>query len=122
MKLVSMQVENGRDQLATCEFPLTDLLGPRKRDFVETASLLTQLDLLIAPDSAVCHLGGGLGVPVWVGVCAPGDWRYPHGRNDTPWYPTMRLFRQTKLNDWEPVFREMASTLEQMLATRANAA
>ncbi len=115
--LVSVQVQHGLDQLAGCapSFPVIDVLGTRDRDFVETAALLTQLDLVITPDTAVAHLAGGLGVPVWVALCALGDWRYPHGRNDTPWYPTMRLFRQSRLGEWNDVFAEMTSVLEDLL-------
>jgi Flp pilus assembly protein TadD len=117
VRLVNLQVEHGLDQLGHCAgaFPIMDLLGPRKRDFVETAALMAQLDLVITPDTAVAHLAGGLGLPVWVGLSASGDWRYPHGRNDTPWYPTMRLFRQAKLGDWKDVFQQMKKSLEQTL-------
>jgi Flp pilus assembly protein TadD len=123
VKLVNLQVEHGLDQLRECggELPVMDLLGARKRDFADTAALVAQLDLVIAPDSAVAHLAGGLGLPVWVGLCCMGDWRYPHGRNDTPWYPTMRLFRQSKLGDWQGVFRRMRSALEKMLANQSPA-
>ena len=98
------------------------LAGPRKRDFIETAALMTELDLVITPDTAVAHLAGGLGLPVWVGLCSVGDWRYPDGRDDTPWYPTMRLFRQTRLGDWDGVFAQMKIALEELLATKAAAA
>jgi Flp pilus assembly protein TadD len=123
VKLINLQVEHGLDQLRECadEFPVMDLLCGRKCDFADTAALVTQLDLVIAPDSAVAHLAGGLGLPVWVGLCCMGDWRYPHGRSDTPWYPTMRLFRQTKLGDWQGVFRQMRSALEKMLANQSTA-
>jgi len=119
--LVSLQVEHGLDQLAGAgrSFPVIDVLGTRDRDFVETAALLTQLDLVITPDTAVAHLAGGLGLPVWVALCALGDWRYPQGRNDTPWYPTMRLFRQSRLGEWDDVFAEMTSALEGLLAKSA---
>ncbi len=119
VRLVNLQVDHGLDQLRECagKFPVTDLLGSRKRDFSETAALLTQLDLVITPDTAVAHLAGGLGLPVWVGLCSFGDWRYPDGGNDTPWYPTMRLFRQNKLGDWDGVFGRMRDALEQMLAS-----
>ncbi len=118
VRLVNLQVEHGLDQLRECadDMPVMDVLGGRKRDFAETAALVTQLDLVIAPDSAVAHLAGGLGVPVWVGLCCMGDWRYPHGRDTTPWYPTMRLFRQTRLGDWEGVFQQMRDALERTLA------
>ena len=77
--------------------------------------LMTQLDLVITPDSAVAHLAGGLGKKVWVGLCSVGDWRYPHGRSETPWYPTMRLFRQSRLGDWDGVFQQMKIALGEVL-------
>jgi len=124
VRLVNLQVEHGLDQLGenARTFPIIDLLGGRKRDFVETAALMTGLDLVITPDTAVAHLAGGLGLPVWVGLCSVGDWRYPHGRDDTPWYPTMRLFRQISLGDWDGVFMRMKSALEELLAKNAKAA
>jgi hypothetical protein len=67
---------------------------------------------VIAPDTAVAHLAGGLGVPVWVALCSVPDWRWLHGRDDSPWYPTMRLFRQTRLGDWDGVFRRMTEALK----------
>jgi hypothetical protein len=119
VRLVNLQVEHGLNQLDAAEtgLPVLDLLGTRKRDFVETAALMTQLDLVITPDTAVAHLAGGLGVRVWVALCSVGDWRYPHGRTDTPWYPTMRLFRQSRLGVWEGVFNEMKTVLEAELIT-----
>ena len=121
VRLVSLQVDHGLDQLGTCAraFPIIDLLGTRKRDFLETAALMTQLDLVITPDSAVAHLAGGLGVRVWVGLCSVGDWHYPGDCELNPWYPTMRVFRQTKLDDWEGVFQRMSRALEQELTARA---
>jgi tetratricopeptide (TPR) repeat protein len=114
VRLVNLQVEHGLNQLdaAKSGFPVLNLLGKRKRDFVETAALITQLDLVITPDTAVAHLAGGLGVRVWVALCSVGDWRYPHGRKDTPWYPTMRLFRQSRLGNWDSVFSEMKTALD----------
>ncbi len=118
VRLVSVQVQHGLDQLGTCarSFPVIDVLGTRKRDFLETAALMTQLDLVITPDSAVAHLAGGLGVRVWVGLCSVGDWHYPGDGELNPWYPTMRVFRQSKLNDWDGVFERMSKALEQELA------
>jgi Flp pilus assembly protein TadD len=117
VRLVSLQVEHGLDQLDESDrgFPVLDVLGKRNRDFVETAALMTHLDLVITPDTAVAHLAGGLGLRTWVALCSVGDWRYPHGRNETPWYPTMRLFRQSKLGEWDGVFGRMKSALEELL-------
>jgi Flp pilus assembly protein TadD len=121
VRLVSLQVEHGLNQLDLSDrgFPVLDLLGKRNRDFIETAALMSHLDLVITPDTAVAHLAGGLGLRTWVGLCALGDWRYPHGHNVTPWYPTMRLFRQSKLGDWDGVFAQMQSELKELLCADA---
>jgi tetratricopeptide (TPR) repeat protein len=117
VRLVSLQTEHGLDQLHACagRFAVTELNGPRRGDFTTTAAIMTHLDLVITPDTAVAHLAGGLGVRVWVGISSVSDWRWPCGRDDTPWYPTMRLFRQTKFGDWDRVFRRMRSALEREL-------
>ncbi len=117
VRLVSLQTEHGVDQLRAWagRLPVTELTGPRRSDFTTTAAIMTHLDLVITPDTAVAHLAGGLGLQVWVGIALASDWRWPCGRDDTPWYPTMRLFRQTKLGDWDGVFRRMKSALEREL-------
>ena len=114
VRLISLQTHHGLDQVHTLPggFPITVLTGRRGRDFMETAAIMSHLDLVITPDTAVAHLAGGLGIRVWVGIASIGDWRYPHGRDDTPWYPTMRLFRQTTLGDWYAVFRRMTDALK----------
>jgi hypothetical protein len=78
---------------------------------------MTQLDLVISPCTAVAHLAGGLGVRVWLALCSAGDWRWHVGRDDSPWYPTMRIFRQSTFGRWDDVFRRMAETLKQELAS-----
>lgn len=73
-------------------------------DFADTAALIANLDLVIAVDTAVAHLAGALAKPVWLMLPFSNDWRWMLNRSDSPWYPTMRLFRQTKHADWsEPV-------------------
>ena len=99
VRLISLQAGHGTDQIAALggRFPVVELPGRRARDFSETAAIVSQLDLVIAPDTAVAHLAGGLGVPVWVGIPVAADWRWFVDREDSPWYPTMRLFRQGRL-------------------------
>ncbi|HUB13684.1 MAG TPA: tetratricopeptide repeat protein [Acetobacteraceae bacterium] len=75
----------------------------RLADFGDTAALLSLLDLLITVDTSVAHLGGALGMPVWLLLPAHADWRWLTGRDDTPWYPTMRLFRQNAAGAWGEV-------------------
>ena len=69
------------------------------------------------PDTAVAHLAGGLGVPVWLALSTVGEWRWMLDREDSPWYPTMRIFRQTRFGEWDVVFRRMADVLRQGLGT-----
>jgi precorrin-6B methylase 2 len=86
-------------------------LGPELCDFAETAAVIGELDLLICVDTSVAHLAGALGMPVWVLVPMPADWRWLEGREDSPWYPTMRLFRQVRQGDWEEVIGRVKAAL-----------
>jgi hypothetical protein len=85
-------------------------------DFTDTAALMGQLDLVISVCTAAAHLAGSLGVPTWTLIAIPTDWRWLIGRSDSPWYPTMRLFRQSTLGDWQPVIANVRSALVQWLA------
>ncbi|CAO3440660.1 tetratricopeptide repeat protein [Azospirillum endophyticum] len=89
--------------------PLDDLL----HDFSETAAVLANLDLIITVDTAVAHLAGAMGRPVWVMLPFSPDWRWLLDRADSPWYPTMTLFRQTRAGDWGPVVEEIAARLSE---------
>lgn len=90
--------------------PVVDL-GSDLTDFAETAAALLSLDLVITVDTAVAHLAGALGRPVWTLLAYAADWRWLRGRDDSPWYPTMRLFRQTSPGDWSPVIARVAASL-----------
>ncbi len=90
-------------------------------DFADTAGLLEALDLVITVDTAVAHLAGALGRPVWLLLPETGDYRWLLGHADSPWYPTMRLFRQPAANDWESVARELAAALAAFLDGRTSA-
>lgn len=81
-------------------------------DFGETAALLAQLDLIISVDTAVVHLAGAMGKPTWLLLAHSADWRWMTGRLDSPWYPTLRLFRQTARDDWGPVLADMGRQLD----------
>ena len=89
---------------------MTDL-GPRLTDLGATASAMAELDLVISVDTAVVHLAGALGTPVWTLLAHTADWRWLLERDDSPWYPTMRLFRQSQRGDWPEVLRRVADTL-----------
>lgn len=89
-------------------------LGPELADFADTAAVIANLDLLIAVDTAVVHLAGALGKPVWVLLSRLCDWRWLEGREESPWYPTLRLFRQPSAGDWDSVFRRVAAELDRL--------
>ncbi|WP_094603232.1 Beta-barrel assembly-enhancing protease [Sporomusa silvacetica DSM 10669] len=90
-------------------------------DFADTAALIMNLDLVISVDTAVAHLAGALGKTVWTLLPAAGDWRWLLVRNDTPWYPTMRLFRQSAPGDWNGVMTAVAQELRTLATAKAGA-
>lgn len=94
--------------------PLSFLLG----DFASTAAVVSRMDLIITVDTSMAHLAGALGMPVWTILQHPCDWRWMVERLDSPWYPTMRLFRQQRSGDWESVFDEVGRTLNVLVAER----
>ena len=85
----------------------------------QLAKLIAQLDLVITPDTLAAHLAGALGTKVWVMLQYAADWRWQHGRSDTPWYPAMRLFRQSGLENWTSVVEAVQSELKQLAAAHA---
>ncbi|UBF23639.1 tetratricopeptide repeat protein [Kovacikia minuta CCNUW1] len=87
-------------------------LSSQLSDMAETAAAIAQLDLVITVDTAVAHLAGALGKPVWILLSAVPDWRWMMDREDTPWYPTMRLFRQSQPEDWDGVMERVEQALE----------
>lgn len=82
--------------------------------FMEQAQLIHGLDLMISVDSMPAHLAGALGVPVWNLLHTKADWRWMNDREDSPWYPTMRLFRQEQPGDWESVIKRVVGELENL--------
>ena len=107
--LVSLQKGDGLDQLAAAPFEVAEL-GPdyQAGDFADTAAVLAGLDLLVTCDTAVVHLAGALGVPAFLAVSAVPDWRWLEQRADSPWYLSVRVFRQQALGEWGEVFAAMA--------------
>lgn len=100
----------GRPQWPFADRPLIDWTG-ELGDFADTAALVAGLDLVVTVDTAVAHLAGGLGRPVWVLSRYDGCWRWQHRRDDSPWYPTLRLFRQTDWHDWSAAVADLARAL-----------
>ena len=82
------------------------------RDYADTAALTTLMDLVISVDTSVAHLAGALGRPVWLLLPYDPDWRWLLGRQDSPWYPTARLFRQPVRGDWESVLARVGEALD----------
>ncbi len=80
-------------------------------DWLDTAAVVANLDLVICPCTGVAHLAGGMGKPVWVALSEPGCWRWATKREDTPWYPSMRIFRQTTRGSWDGVFERITEAL-----------
>lgn len=87
-------------------------------DVTECARVMRALDLVVTVDSMPAHLAGALGVPVWTLLRADCDWRWMDAREDSPWYPTMRLFRQPRPGEWEPVVARVAAGLRELAAGR----
>jgi tetratricopeptide (TPR) repeat protein len=111
VRFVSLQKGAAAQQLQDDpECPVADW-SDRLETFVDTAAAIAELDLVITVDTAVAHLAGAMGKPVWVVLMFAADWRWMVGRDDTPWYPTMRLFRQTSPGDWAGVFARVQEEL-----------
>ena len=119
VQLISLQKGPGVEQLTEVANNLAvrhlGQFDEERGAFMDTAAVMKNLDLVITCDTAIAHLAGGLGVPVWVALQLAPDWRWMLARRDSPWYPTMRLFRQKKFGDWPGVFADMADELKQLL-------
>ncbi len=120
VRLISLQKGPGSEQLAEVagRWPVTDLgdrLDETAGAFMDTAAVMKNLDLVVTCDTSIGHLAGALGVPVWVALPKVPYWCWMLEREDTPWYPTMRLFRQEQWGDWGPVFERMARVLRERL-------
>jgi len=87
--------------------PRLNLLGESLKDFAEIAGVIENLDLVITVDTAVAHLAGAVGKPVWILLPYVADWRWLQHREDSPWYPTARLFRQPRFDDCENVISQV---------------
>jgi Flp pilus assembly protein TadD len=122
VRLLSLQKDDGLDQLRALDgqFAVAELEYPApgredRRDFLDTSAIMSELDLVVTADTALAHLAGALGSRVWVALPAVAEWRWLKEREDSPWYPTMRLFRQSSPGDWKSVFERMAEALSQHL-------
>jgi Flp pilus assembly protein TadD len=113
VRLISLQKGEGEEQIAGAGFPIETLdgLDDGPDAFIDTAAVMMSLDLIVSSDTSIAHLAGALGRPVWVALRRVPDWRWMLDRADSPWYPSMRLFRQQDDGDWGPVFDAMAREL-----------
>jgi tetratricopeptide (TPR) repeat protein len=124
VRLISLQKYVGLDQLARLprdvkiETPGDDLdNGPDA--FIDTAAVMSILDLIITSDTSIAHLAGALGRPTWVALKHVPDWRWLLDREDSPWYPTLRLFRQTERDDWRSAFSKIERQLRVLFGAKA---
>jgi len=118
LTFVSLQKDARADELASLD-PSGDRVlnaGPDLHDLTDTAALIATLDLVISIDSAVCHLAGALGAQTWTLLDSVPDWRWLNEREDSPWYPTMRLFRQKRRMDWPEVCQRVEAELRTLAA------
>ena len=110
----SLQVGDRSGDISSLDGVKIADLSPWLTDFAETAAAVCRLDLVISVDTSVAHLAGALGRPTWLLLRHPPEWRWLLEREDSPWYPTARLFRQRKEGDWPCVAREVAAALAQI--------
>ena len=122
VRLISLQKGFGSEQIATVDFPVLDLSGRLDEAagaFMDTAAVIRNLDLVVAADTAIAHLAGALGAAVWLALPFSPNWRWLLQRDDSPWYPTMRLFRQTALGGWSDVLDRIAHAVQAHGSERA---
>jgi len=117
VSLYSLQKTTGTDQLSNLPDTLKIIAFDGDFDnsngrFMDTAAVIKNLDLVITVDTSISHLAAGLGVPTWVMLPNPADWRWMLNRTDTPWYPTIRLFKQPTPGDWATMIQEVAQELK----------
>ncbi|MFO1063737.1 MAG: tetratricopeptide repeat-containing glycosyltransferase family protein [Pirellulales bacterium] len=116
VQLFSFQKGPGCEELLHCGFPIEDLgsqLDNDGRSMMESAAAAQTMDLLISADTSLGHLGGALGVPTWIVLPLSPDWRWRCGGDRSAWYPSVRLFRQPRWQDWSGVFREVEAAIRE---------
>jgi ADP-heptose:LPS heptosyltransferase len=119
VEFVTLQKELGPGEAATLRrHSNVTAVGQELTDFADTAALISLLDLVVSVDTSVVHLAGAIGRPFWLLVPFAPDFRWLLEREDSPWYPTARLFRQPWIDDWESVFERVRGELERLAAQR----
>jgi hypothetical protein len=111
-QFVSIQKDlRAGDEQILRDHPQVIHLGDKLADFADTAAIMSLLDLIISSDTAPVHLAGALGRPLWILLQHNPDWRWLLERDDNPWYPSARLFRQATPSDWASVVRQVVTAL-----------
>jgi tetratricopeptide (TPR) repeat protein len=123
VRLISLQFGAGVEQIDQLRPNMTvETLGPDmdsgEDGFIDTAAVMECLDLIVTSDTAMVHLAGALGKPLWIALVHVPEWRWQLGTTESCWYPSARLFRQPKRDDWDSVFREMATALKNLKESR----
>ncbi|MFV1966392.1 MAG: FkbM family methyltransferase [Pirellulaceae bacterium] len=121
VRLFSLQKGPGVDQIAMLHeaFEVIDFgdeLDGEAGPFMDTMAIMKNMDLIVTSDTSIPHLAGALDLPVWMALSVAPDWRWLLERDDSPWYPSMRLFRQQQLGDWEEVFARIADALRHRIS------
>jgi ADP-heptose:LPS heptosyltransferase len=117
VKFFSLQQGDEAAEADAAPFPI-EPLSARTAAVHDAAAAMLRLDLIITVDSMPAHLAGALGRPVWLLLQHSADWRWIDGRDDSPWYPTMRIFRQPSEGDWAGAIERMKRALEELAASR----
>jgi tetratricopeptide (TPR) repeat protein len=120
VSLYSLQQVTGVDQIADCPFAdkikhFDDTFDKKNGRFMDTAAVMMAMDVIISVDTATCHLAGALRVPTWILLPNPADWRWLLNRTDSAWYPSVRLFKQPKMGDWQSVINNVARALRELV-------
>lgn len=110
------------DQVCLPALPSVHIHNKSLNDFADTAALVSLMDVVISVDTSVAHVGGALGKPVWLLLAAAPDWRWSLKRDDSPWYPSARLFRQEKLGKWDSVIQKVREGLSNTFIDKEGAA
>ena len=119
VEIISLQKEiPDQDRPVIESMPQISCPGEKLSDFADTAALIENLDMVISVDSAVAHLAGAQGKPVWIMLRHSGEWRWLLERSDSPWYPTARIFRQKTPGDWAGVVSDITQQLQALIVHR----
>ncbi len=117
VSIYSLQQVDGTEQIASCDFQEKLILFDKTFDktygsFMDSAAVMQQLDVVVSVDTGVCHLAAAMGVPTWILLPFPADWRWLRNRTDSPWYPSVRLFRQQQLGDWQTPMQDIVASIK----------